>query len=239
MRTLRTAAAVGAGYAALQVMGRRAGATPQERKEKLPGDALVTQPQLVTDHAITIDAPPDRVWPWLTQMGWHLGGYYTPAWVDRLFFPANWQSLDRIDPALVRHLQEGDRIPDGPPGTAEYVVHIAPAPHVLELRSRTHIPPGWEQEHHASLLWTWCFVLSELPGERTRLHIRMRGHTAPWWLTLLYAATIVPADLLMASGMLHGLKRRVEADRPPRPSGRIPVQGAGSPEAVEEREPVS
>ena len=24
------------------------------------------------------------MWPWLTQLGWHLGGYYTPEWVDRV-----------------------------------------------------------------------------------------------------------------------------------------------------------
>lgn len=29
------------------------------------------------DHATTIDAPPSAVWPWLIQMGWHQGGWYT------------------------------------------------------------------------------------------------------------------------------------------------------------------
>lgn len=112
-----------AGYAALQVLGRRAGSTAEERRARLPGDALVACPQLLTNHAITVEAPADRVWPWLAQMGWHLGGYYTPGWVDRLLFPQNWPSLDALDPALVRDLQVGDTIPDGKEGTAQYVVH--------------------------------------------------------------------------------------------------------------------
>jgi glyoxylase-like metal-dependent hydrolase (beta-lactamase superfamily II) len=34
---------------------------------------------------------------------------------------------------------------------------------------------------------------------------------SPWWLTVLYVATIVPADFVMARGMLRGIKSRVEA----------------------------
>ena len=70
------------GYAILQVLGRRAGATAEERRRALPGDEVVTEPHMVTNHAITIDAPPEDVWPWLTQMGWHRGGYYTPRHVS-------------------------------------------------------------------------------------------------------------------------------------------------------------
>ena len=103
------------GYVALQALGRWAGSTADERAAALPGDELVADPQLVTDHATTIAVPPEQVWPWLTQMGWHLGGYYTPAWVDLLLFPANWPSLDRLDPALQRDLLPG-RDPRRPAG---------------------------------------------------------------------------------------------------------------------------
>ena len=66
----RSAAALAvAGYAALQVLGRRAGSTRAERRMALPGDGAVRHPHAVTDHAITIGAPPEAVWPWLTQMG--------------------------------------------------------------------------------------------------------------------------------------------------------------------------
>ena len=70
------------GYAALHILGRRAGSTPEERQLRMPGDEFVPQPHILTNHAITIEAQPADVWPWLTQMGWHLGGYYTPEWVD-------------------------------------------------------------------------------------------------------------------------------------------------------------
>ena len=110
------------GYVALHVLGRRAGSTGEERRLPMRGDELVRQPHILTNHAITIEAQPADVWPWLTQMGWHLGGYYTPAWVDRLLFRQNWPSLDHLDPALLRTFEVGDTIPDGPPGTAEFVV---------------------------------------------------------------------------------------------------------------------
>ena len=197
-------------YGWLQVVGRRAGSTAAERAARLPGDALVRRPQLLTNHAVTIDAPPAEVWPWLTQMGWHRGGYYTPGWVDRLLFPKNRPSLDHLDPALVRTLQVGDTIPDGPPGTAFYVVREVDAPTTLVLHSTTHLPPGWGERYGAAISWTWCFRLTPHPGGRTRLHLRVRGRTSPGWLTALYLATIVPADYVMARGMLRGIEQRVE-----------------------------
>ncbi|MGN6576779.1 MAG: SRPBCC family protein [Nocardioides sp.] len=219
--------AVAASYTALQVLGRRAGSSAAERARRLPGDDLVDRPQIVTDHAQTISAPAAEVWPWLTQLGRHLGGYYTPGWVDRWLFPANWPSLDHLDPALLRSLEIGDTVPDGPPGTAEYVVVQVEAPHALVLRSTTHLPPGWGRAG-ARMTWTWSFALTDLPGGRCRLHLRVRGRTGPWWLTAVYVGAVVPADFVMATGMLRGIKRRVESGAAPMSSGRAPyVAGTG------------
>ena len=213
------------GYAALQVLGRRAGSTAAERAAALPGDDLVPNPQMITNHAITIEAPAERIWPWLSQMGWHLGGYYTPAWVDRFLFPNNWASLDALDPVLVRDLEVGDTIPDGPPGTAEYVVNQVQPPHLLVLRSTSHIPPGWDA-YGATITWTWCLRLTPLGGDRTRFQARVRGRMSPWWFAASYVATIIPADFIMAMGMLRGLKARVEANRLSEVSGREPLSVA-------------
>jgi hypothetical protein len=210
-----------AGYGGLQILGRRAGSTLGERTTPLPGDDLITRPNIVTNHAITIDAPPAAVWPWLTQLGWHLGGYYTPRWVDRLLFPDNWPSLDHLDPALLRDLTVGDIIPDGKPGTAFFVVARAEAPHTLVLHSTTHVPPRWRRSG-AAVDWTWTFRLTARPAGSTRLHLRVRGRTCPRWLTTGYQAALVPADFVMAVGMLRGIKHRAESRSGLEISGREP-----------------
>ena len=113
----RRPALVGAaavGYGLSQWLGRADGATATERTEPFPGDDLVDRAHLVTTHAVTIGAQPERVWPWLVQMGWGRGQWYTARWVDRLLFPDNGPSAERIVPEL-QDLHVGDRILDGPP----------------------------------------------------------------------------------------------------------------------------
>ena len=192
-----------------QVLGRTSGSTREERARPLPGDDLIEHASLVTNHAATLDAPPEEVWPWLTQVGWHRAGWYTPRWVDRLLFPDNLPSSDVLDPRYVRELVPGETGPDGPPGTAHFVVEVADPPRVLVLHSRTHLPPGWAQRFGADLDWVWTFALDPLPGGRTRFLVRNRGWVQPWWIDAGYRAAIVPADHVMTRGMFRGLQERV------------------------------
>jgi hypothetical protein len=208
-RTAAVALALTGGYAAIHRLGATSGSTAAERARVLPGDELIPSPSLVTNHAATLPAPPDEVWPWLTQVGWHRGGWYTPRWVDRLLFPDNWPSAAVLDPALVRDLRPGDTVPDGPPGTAHFVVERADEPGLLVLHSRTHLPPGWAERYGASLDWVWTFALEPLGQNRTRMLIRNRGRVRPGWLDLAYRASIVPADHVMTRGMFQGLAERV------------------------------
>jgi hypothetical protein len=85
------------------------------------------------------------------------------------------------------------------------------------------VPPEWGAGHRARIAWTWTFSLTELPGSATRVHLRVRGHTSPRWLTAFYLATIVPSDLVMSRGMLRGLKARAEGRVDPQESGREPL----------------
>ena len=194
---------------ALQWLGRTYGATRAERRRRLPGDDLVTAPHFTTDHATTIDAPPEAVWPWLVQMGWGRAQWYTSRWVDRLLFPANGPSADVIVPEL-QDLKVGDRVLDGPPELeCSFVVEqLAPNRHLV-LHSREHLPPGWA-ERGAGIDFTWTFVVEGLDDGRTRFHFRSRGRVWPFWVQAVYALVIVPADFVMARQMMHGLTSRVE-----------------------------
>jgi hypothetical protein len=208
-RSVIVLAGVLGGYGVLHVLGRVSGSTTQERRRVLPGDDLIAAPSFVTNHAATLPAPPDAVWPWMTQVGWHRAGWYTPRWVDRLLFPDNWPSAGRLDEALVRDLGPGDTIPDGPPGTARFVVEQAVPPRLLVLHSTTHLPPGWDQRFGASLDWVWTFTFDPVGADRTRMLVRNRGRVRPRWLDLAYLAAIVPADHIMTRGMFRGLGQRV------------------------------
>jgi hypothetical protein len=73
-----------------------------------------------------------------------------------------------------------------------------------------------------SIDWTWCFHVTDLPASGARVHLRVRGRMAPRWFSWTYQALIVPADYVMALGMLRGIAKRAEAHAAPRPSDRIP-----------------
>jgi hypothetical protein len=195
--------------AALIYMGRTYGSSKEERHTRLPGDGLIPEAEVQTDHAITIDAPPSAVWPWLVQMGWGRGAWYTARWVDRLLFPANGPSADEIVPEL-QDISVGTFIPDGKPETKTglYVVELQPE-RALVLRSNSHLPMSWRER--ATLDWTWTFVLTPVDGgRRTRYHFRSRWLTAPRWWTLIGWLGVMPADFVMGRDHLRGVKQRAE-----------------------------
>ena len=198
--------------ATLVHLGRTYGSTPAERAMRLPGDDIVPTPVVVTNHAITIDAPPECVWPWLVQMGWGRGGWYTARWVDRLLFPANGPSATGVISEL-QDLQIGDFVPDGPPETnTGFTVEELIPNRTLVLHSTSHLPASWREQQRAVLDWSWVFNLTPIhDGNRTRYLLRSRWTTYPWWLTVGGWLGIVPADFVMSRDHLHGVKERAEA----------------------------
>jgi hypothetical protein len=165
----------------------------------------------VTDHAVSIAAPPEDVWPWLMQMGWHRGGWYTHRWVDKLLFPQNEASADVILPEY-QDLKVGDQVPDGAPETqCFFIVHTLEKDRLLVLHSTSHLPPGMANKPGVKLNWTWTFDLQPEGYHCTRFHFRSRITLKPWWLLWGYRLLLVPADFIMAGSMCKGIKRRAES----------------------------
>jgi hypothetical protein len=198
------------GYVLVQWLGRTYGATRAECRAVMPGDELVRSPQTTATHAVTVPGPPADVWPWLVQVGWHRGGWYTNRWVDVLFFPDNLPSADHVIDDF-QHLAVGDLVPDGRPDTqCGFVVRRLERDRLLVLQSTTHLPLSWRLRGRARISWTWSFALAPVEeGRATRLVFRWRARTRPWWLTAAAQLLVVPADFVMSRGMLRGFRARV------------------------------
>jgi hypothetical protein len=211
--TVIAAGAAGLAWGLVHHLGRTWGSTREERARLLPGDDIVAGAQLVTNHAITIRAPASGVWPWLVQMGWHRGGWYTSRWVDRLLFPANRPSADSILPEW-QGLRVGDRIPDGPPEAGCFFrVELTEPGKILVLHSWTHLPAGMRTDPRYRLDWTWSFHLDQVGEEQTRFLFRSRATLDPAWARLGYQLLVVPADFIMGRSMCMGIRDRAEQRR--------------------------
>lgn len=73
----------------------RWGATDAEVSGPVPGDEIVPKASFNATRAITIEAPPEQVWPWIVQMGYRRAGFYTYDLLDN----AGYESADRSCPS--------------------------------------------------------------------------------------------------------------------------------------------
>lgn len=185
------------------------GATQHEVDEALPGDEIIGDAKYKTTHAVTIDAPVEKVWPWLVQLGQGRGGMYSYDWLENLV-GLDIHSADRIVPEL-QQLALGDVVrlmPEGTDPPIYFVVARIEPPHLLVLG-----PHGSREEaYDAGLPYPcWTFQLTELNPITTRLVVRFQSDFKPSrsaWLMNKYA--LEPVHFVMERKMLLGIKERAE-----------------------------
>lgn len=168
----------------------------------MPGDEDVQWPVLVATRAVTINAPPSAVWPWIVQIGYHRAGWYAYDLFDNDDIP----SAESILPEF-QHLEVGQVI--GEEGNA--VREIVPGRHLLlgfhhprvEWVFKQGIWPKFGSE-------TLCLQLKPTHGgQRTRLIYRVRV-AAPVVFVPVLLGFFEPADFVASRKMLTGIKRRSE-----------------------------
>lgn len=177
----------------------RWGTTAADLTRVMSGDAAVVNPSYSATLAITVDARPEHIWPWLVQMGYQRGGLYSYDWLDRLFRYLDRPSADSILPAF-QHLAVGDEIPIGR-GQGFPVTAIEPY--------RALVLSGTGN----GFAWAWQFGLYPLEEGRTRLVSRVIARVPSSVGSWLFMRVIEPAAFLMTRRMLLGLKERSETLR--------------------------
>jgi hypothetical protein len=190
------------------------GATRQERRQPLPGDDLVPA-RWQTTRAITIGAPSDEVWPWLVQMGYGRGGWYSYDWLERRVGAGDFAeggSARRVIPGL-QPLATGDTVALSPAGGL--IVAVLDPSRALVLRYRmsllTAAPAG--ETDRAIFDWTWAFVLTTVDEGSCRLVVRVRVDYRPRWLLPLLPFLLEPAHFIMERKMLKTIEQRARRGR--------------------------
>ena len=188
----------------------RSGATAEEVERPYPGADLVPGSTRGSTMAVTIDAPPERIWPWLVQMGHDRAGWYSWDRLDNFGVP----SADRIHPEW-QQISVGDRMVSAPNGRFWFEVAALEPFRFLALRSvfdlhGRQIPAGGLRPaaYNDSL---WCFLLRELPEQRTRLIVGVFGAARPRLLNAMASFLFwEPAHWIMQKRQFTNIRRRAE-----------------------------
>ena len=175
----------------------RWGTTDEDLTRVMAGDSVISNPTHSATHALTVDAPPEDIWPWLVQMGYRRGGLYSYDWLDRLFGYLDRPSANRILPEF-QQLSARDVIPLGR-GQGFPVTAIEPY--------RTLVLSGTND----GFQWVWQFGLYPLHEGGTRLVSRGTQRFANTIRTWLFMRVMEPAAFIMTRRMLLGVKQRAEA----------------------------
>jgi hypothetical protein len=161
----------------------------------MPGDEIVADASFSATRAITIDAPPEQVWPWIVQIGYRRAGFYTYDLLDNAGYP----STDTIIPQY-QHVQVGNWMPMArtvTETTAFKVTSFETARWLL-----------WEKPDS-----TWAWQLIPHDGGRTRLISRLKQRYR--WQTpgpaLLTVVLLEFGDFPMMRRVLTGIKARAES----------------------------
>jgi hypothetical protein len=168
------------------------GSTPDERAMALPGDTAA--PSAYYTRAITIEAPPSAVWPWLLAIGQDRAGFLSNDWLENLT-GADIHNVDELRPEW-RQRAIGDKVPMAGPelqrlggeGTLLTVRILEPERVFADVPGR--------------------FVLLPQGNDATRLLLR-EAFDIPERSGLMWLLWD-PMHFVMEQRMLQGIKERAE-----------------------------
>ncbi len=170
------------------------GATTEEVTRYMAGDELLEDPNFNATRAVEIKAPPERVWPWLVQMGFKRAGLYSFRRLDNGGMP----SAERIIPEY-QNLKVGD--------------FILPSLKVIEMEHERSML--WVFQKGAGQ-WegaTWSWSLDETDIGHTRLVSRLRQkHSLHSLQEIMFWGIIDSMEIFMMRTTLLGIKRRAESN---------------------------
>jgi len=175
----------------------RWGATDAEVARAMPGDELSDHPTFLSTRAITINAAPEVIWPWLVQLGYGRAGFYGYDVLENLGSPRGMHSAQRILPELQRPAI-GDPLP------------LSAAGGLIFNAIRPNESLVWSG---ASGSYPGAFTWALYPVNSTQTRLVSRIQWSHHWtqpLVLVMDLFTEFTDHLAVRKILHGVKDRAE-----------------------------
>jgi hypothetical protein len=222
-----------AGWLRLREERQTWGVEPEDTERALAGDDLIDDPGIVETRSLRVDAPPSVVWPWLVQMGYGRGGWYS---YDRMDMKGS--SAREILPEF-QDLKVDDLVPTDSGGG--FVAKIVEPDKALVLYLDTELvngpastPAEGEEPEAADVdeavpgglavagamgemsmpefKGTWAFILEPEEGDKTRLVERFRLRTVDAGMPQKLGMPIMGYGVFaMTRKHMLGVKERAEA----------------------------
>ena len=174
------------------------GARPDELAMVFPGDEIVEQPSFNATRGITVNAPPENIYPWIVQMGLDRAGWYSYDLLDNLARKSAEEILPRF-----QHVQPGDLIPMSPDGKQGLFV---------KEFEKDHWMLWGDQVGDSS--WAWMILPDDSNRSRLLTRVRMKYR----WLSpaILFSMIVEFSDFPMMRKCMLGIKGRAESTANPR-----------------------
>jgi hypothetical protein len=170
----------------------RWGATNEEIRCIMPGDEIVGLPSFNATRAVTIQASPSEIYPWIVQMGLNRAGWYSYDLLDNL----GRKSEEEVLP-IFQNVQVGTLIPMSPNNN-------------LGLWVKGFKTDGWMLwwDKKGNATWVWGIY----PKGRCDCRLVSRKRIKYQWVGrgIFFNILIEFFDILMMRKCMLGIKRRAE-----------------------------
>jgi len=178
------------------------GATEDEIADTYPGDEILTSPVIMWTHGASISAPPEKVWPWIAQIGQSRGGFYSYTFIENM--------ISR-DGSYQNAAQVLAQFQDPKPG--DYIItDMLP---VKEVKTGEYFLAAVDD--FFGMGWTWGWYIKPEGTNSTRLVIRMKIQTQGEPLNPIATWIMDAGGFIMEKAMLRGIADRAEGQPFPAP----------------------